>query len=165
MYVEFEVSVEYAGEKKNRRIKAQVWSSGEKTWVGDEALDTQQLAIATCSSSHLLSFIYWALLFFKGFIYLRERMYNMYKGGAEREVEADSSLSREPNAGLHPTILGSWPEPKGRHLTNWATQRPCTRHCLNCFFSSLIVFNPHNRYLISEETETEVQSSWCEIRK
>ena len=35
-------------------------------------------------------------------------------GGTERdeEGEAGSPLSREPNVGLDPRTLGSWPEPK-----------------------------------------------------
>ena len=34
--------------------------------------------------------------------------------GRERESEADYMLSAEPNAGLDPMSLGSWPEPKSR---------------------------------------------------
>ena len=33
-------------------------------------------------------------------------------GVAEGEEEADSSLSRDPNAGLDPRTPKSWPEPK-----------------------------------------------------
>ena len=33
-------------------------------------------------------------------------------GGSEGEGEADALLSREPNAGLDPRTLRSWPEPK-----------------------------------------------------
>ena len=49
-------------------------------------------------------------------------------GGAEKEGErehqADSSLSAEPDMGLDPRTLRSWPEPKAgvRCLIHWATQ-------------------------------------------
>jgi len=39
---------------------------------------------------------------------LRERA----GGGAEGQGQADSTLSREPDAGLDPRTLGSRPEPK-----------------------------------------------------
>ena len=44
-----------------------------------------------------------------------ERMRNWAQagGGTEGEGEADSPLSREPNWGLHPRTLGSWPDLKG----------------------------------------------------
>ena len=44
----------------------------------------------------------------------------------ERESQAGSTLSAEPDVGLHPTTLGSWPELKSRYgrSTNWATQVP-----------------------------------------
>ena len=41
-------------------------------------------------------------------------MYEQQEAGAERgqgEGEADSLLSREPDMGLDPRTLGSWPEP------------------------------------------------------
>jgi len=37
---------------------------------------------------------------------------SMNGGGVEGEGEADSPLSREPDVGLDPRTLGSWPEPK-----------------------------------------------------
>lgn len=50
------------------------------------------------------------------FIYLterkRERERTQTGGAAEEEGEAGSSLSREPDAGLHPRTLRSWPELK-----------------------------------------------------
>ena len=63
------------------------------------------------------------------FVYLRE---SARRGGAEtgRERERIPSrlctVSTEPNVGLDPTTLGSWPEPKPRVrcLTNWAIQLP-----------------------------------------
>ena len=44
----------------------------------------------------------------------------------ERESQAGSMLSPEPNSGLNPTILGLWPELKSkfRHSTDRATQSP-----------------------------------------
>ena len=47
-----------------------------------------------------------ALFSFKDFIYLKEREHEQGRG-AEREGEADSLLSREPDARLYPRILGS----------------------------------------------------------
>ena len=44
------------------------------------------------------------------FIYLRKKE-RAQSGGAAEEGEA-GSLSREPNMGIHPRILGSGPEPK-----------------------------------------------------
>ena len=52
-------------------------------------------------------------IFFLDFIYLFERMSTRVRekaqarGGAEREGEADSPLSREPNVGHNPRNLGS----------------------------------------------------------
>jgi len=74
-------------------------------------------------------FIY---LFFKIlFIYLSVRDWErkrerVGRGGAEGEGQADSVLSTEPDAGLGPTTLGSWPElgPGVRRLADWATQVP-----------------------------------------
>ena len=50
-------------------------------------------------------FLFFYLFIFKGFIYLfdRERDHKQ----AEREEEAGSLLSREPDAGLDPRTLGS----------------------------------------------------------
>ena len=44
---------------------------------------------------------------------MRVREHKQGEGQREREGEADSLLSREPNviAELHPRTLGSWPEP------------------------------------------------------
>ena len=51
---------------------------------------------------------------FKGFIYLfdTERDQKLAERQAEREGEAGSLLSREPDAGLNPRTLRSCPEPK-----------------------------------------------------
>lgn len=60
---------------------------------------------------------------FKDFIYLREReSAQEWWGEAEGKEKPDSPLSKDPNVGLNPRTLGSWPELKARHLTNWATQ-------------------------------------------
>ena len=67
------------------------------------------------------------LFFFKDFIYLfdrgRERAHKQGEQQAEGEGEAGPSLSKEPDWGIYPKILGSWPEPKA-HLTDWASQAP-----------------------------------------
>ena len=69
---------------------------------------------------------------FKDFIYFkeRERESTCSLGLGEqrergRESQADSPLSLELDAGLHPVNLRSWPEPKSKvgPLTYWATQR------------------------------------------
>ena len=65
-------------------------------------------------------FIFFLSLFIlrENFIYLLDRGKVQVGGGAEREGEresqAGSRLSREPNAGLDSRTLGSWPEPKSR---------------------------------------------------
>ena len=54
----------------------------------------------------------------------------MHKSGRGRErkkeSEPDSMLIMEPNMGLYPTTVRSWPEPKPGvgEFTNWATQAP-----------------------------------------
>ena len=68
----------------------------------------------------------------KDYIYLFEReserewAWAGWRAEGERESQADSVPSTEPNAGLHLTTLRSWPEPKSRvqRLTDWATQAP-----------------------------------------
>ena len=53
----------------------------------------------------------------------------------EREFQAESTPSVDPNTGLDPTMVGSWPEPKPRvrYSTNWATQESLG----NCFLPPL----------------------------
>ena len=65
------------------------------------------------------------------FIYLWEREWaQVREGRRERERETIPSrlpaVSAQPNAGLDPTTLRSWPEQKSRVgcLTNWVTQVP-----------------------------------------
>jgi len=41
------------------------------------------------------------------------------EAGGERESQADSALSMEPDTGPHPTTLRSWPEPKLSQTLNW----------------------------------------------
>ena len=43
---------------------------------------------------------------------MRDRERAQAGGAAEEEREAGSPLSKEPDAGLDPRTLGSWPEPK-----------------------------------------------------
>ena len=47
----------------------------------------------------------------------REREHEQERG-VEGEGEADSLLSKRPDAELHPKTPGSRPEPEGRPLTN-----------------------------------------------
>ena len=59
------------------------------------------------------------IFFFKNlFIYFRDREREKPQAwtGRGAEGEADSLMSRKPNAGLHPRALRSW------HLTDWVTQ-------------------------------------------
>ena len=67
----------------------------------------------------LYLFIY---LFVYLFIYLRERARAGGWAEGERESQADSALSRDPDVGLGPTTLRSRPElkPRVRHVTDWA---------------------------------------------
>ena len=62
------------------------------------------------------------------FIWEREREHvNMWEEGQrEREPQADSMLSREPDLGLDLGIQRPWPELKPRvgRSTDWATQEP-----------------------------------------
>ena len=73
-------------------------------------------------SSQVFLFIY----FFKDFIYSFDRQRSQVgrEAGRERGREASSPLSREPDAGLDPRTLRSWPELKAEALTHWATQAP-----------------------------------------
>ena len=50
---------------------------------------------------------------FKDFIYFRETAWARGAEG-ERDSQADSTPSAEPDRGLDPTTLRSWPEPKPR---------------------------------------------------
>ena len=51
------------------------------------------------------------------FIYLTDREHKLAEKQAEREEEAGSLLSREPDAGLDPRMLGSGAELKAEALT------------------------------------------------
>ena len=81
------------------------------------------MAVHSCL---LFYFFILFFFFFKDFIYLFDRQRSQVgrEAGREREEEAGSLLSREPDAGLDPKTLGSWPEPKAEALTHWATQVP-----------------------------------------
>lgn len=41
------------------------------------------------------------------------------RGAGQGEGEADSSMSREPDKGLDPKTLKSWPEPPNHRFTDW----------------------------------------------
>ena len=69
------------------------------------------------------------------FIYLIGRDHKQAERQAEREVEAGSLLSTEPDVGLDPRTPGSWPEPKAEALTYWATQAPLQCLILNTIWS------------------------------
>ena len=75
----------------------------------------------------------------KDFIYLREKEQKQEEDRG-REREADSLLSREPDAGLDPTWsqdpeIMTWAE--GRHFTDWATQAPLQFQLLLKVYSKL----------------------------
>ena len=77
-------------------------------------------------TSENYDFICWILFIFWRFylfIWKRETTREGTQAGGVGEGEAGLPLSREPDAGLHPRVLGSWPEPK-EMLNSWATQVP-----------------------------------------
>ena len=93
----------------------------------------QVLLSKLCKSHKINRELFSNFLFLKkDYIYLfereseRERAWAGWRAEGERESQADSVPSTEPNAGLHLTTLRSWPEPKSRvgRLTDWATQVP-----------------------------------------
>ena len=55
---------------------------------------------------------------------------------AEGEGETDTPLGREPDVGLDPRTLRSWPELKAEALTHWATQVPL----YICFLKFLFIY-------------------------
>ena len=68
-----------------------------------------------------------AHILFGCYFFLKICIFEMGEGAereGEREPQADSTVSTEPDTGLSLMTLRSWPEPKSRvsHLTNWATQ-------------------------------------------
>ena len=67
----------------------------------------------------ILFFIFIFKKFFKDFIHLFDTERSQVGREAGREVgEADTLLSREPDAGLDLRTLGSRPEPKAEALTH-----------------------------------------------
>ena len=90
---------------------------------------------SSCVHSRQAFYISSLAYFFEDlFIYFRERVSTQagrsLEGEGEREPQADSPLSTEPNLELNPRTLKSWPEPKSRVrcLTSWDTQAspfPC----------------------------------------
>ena len=77
------------------------------------------------SSPTLVSLIVFLIVFFlKFYLFIWQREITSRQRGRQREEEAGSLLSREPDAGLHPRTLRSWPEPKAEILIHWATQAP-----------------------------------------
>ena len=78
----------------------------------------------------MITFIYIYIIFFKDFfLYSREKGGDRAQVGGEegeRESQADSLLSVEPDSGLDPTTTRSQPEPKPRvrRLTDFTTQAP-----------------------------------------
>ena len=71
---------------------------------------------------------------------MRERSQVGREAGREREEEAGSLLSREPNVGLDPRTLESSPESKAEALTHRATQVPPLPYDFNNIFFSLAYF-------------------------
>ena len=72
----------------------------------------------------VLKFFIFIYYYFKRFIYLGESRVRGW--GGRRESQSASLLSMEPNAGLDPATLRSWPKPKSRlgRSTDRATQAP-----------------------------------------
>ena len=81
------------------------------------------------------------LFLFIFLFYLFERRQGKRGRGRERERErepqAGSTLSTDPNRGLDPMTLGSWPESKSRvrHSTNLVTQAQNLNKSKQCGFS------------------------------
>ena len=71
--------------------------------------DIKELQVKMLLCTELLTGSFFLKILFS---YLTEKEHKQGEQKAEREGEADSLLSREPDAGLHPRVLGSWPEPK-----------------------------------------------------
>ena len=72
---------------------------------------------------------FFSFYFFIEFMYWFERQREIERAWAwgwwrEAEGEADSPPSREPNVGLHPRTLGSWPEPKAEAYPTEPPGRP-----------------------------------------
>lgn len=73
------------------------------------------------------------------------------RGGKEKQSQVASKLSTEPNAGLSPITLRSWPElkPRVRHLSlYWATWVPLPCDFLITFFFSLSYFTIGVQYIM-----------------
>ena len=60
---------------------------------------------------YLFIYLFFDPSFFKDYLFIREREWERAWAGGEAG-EADSLLSRESYAGLHPTTPISWPESK-----------------------------------------------------
>ena len=74
--------------------------------------------------------IYHSLLFVCFCFRMRERESSREaEWEGDRESQASSASSVEPNKGLNPTTLRSWPEskPTVRRTTNWANQAPISQ--------------------------------------
>ena len=65
-----------------------------------------------------------SFIFFNFYLFIWQRERSQVGREREREEEACSLLNREPDSGLDPRTLRSWPEPKAEALTHWATQAP-----------------------------------------
>ena len=65
--------------------------------------------MALISDTNLLITCFLCVIFLKDFIYLFDRQRSQVgrEAGREREGEADSLLTREPDVGLDPSTLGS----------------------------------------------------------
>ena len=84
--------------------------------------------MAFISNKYQFCFVLLKFLFFKDFIYLSERKHAQLGSGGEveGEGEAETPLSREPEAGLNPRTWRWWSELKSRVgcLAEGATQAP-----------------------------------------
>ena len=91
-----------------------------------QTMSKSHLIVVNDYFNGLLKLVCQDLTIFKDFIFLEREEHEQGKGEGG-EWQAGSLLSREPDTGLNPGTLGSWPEPKGRSLMDWAIQAPLLR--------------------------------------
>ena len=78
-------------------------------------------------------------------------------GQRERNPQADSALSREPNVELSPRTWRSWPEQKSRVRcsTDWATQVPHKSHFHFCHLEFLFSHGPLHTYTPARNNQVD----------
>ena len=107
------------------------------------------LVFSLSSNNFLVEYI---STFLKSFIYSYERETERTRAGegTKGEVQAESRLSRDLNAGLDPRTQRPWPEPwpKGRHFTDSATWVPLIHFYFWLGFSPLLIFGVYLCFVI-----------------